>query len=60
MGDKSFLNCLPIYFDALEVKAGETEAAWQKAINAISNAYQPAASDDKPLVMSLRDQQWKQ
>lgn len=50
-----YLFMLRCGFDALEVKEGETEADWQDATDAISTAYQPAATDDKPLVMSLRE-----
>lgn len=51
-----YLFMLRCGFDALEVKKGETEAEWQNAINAISTAYQPAATDDKPMLMLLREQ----
>ncbi len=51
-----YLFMLRCGFDALEVKEGETEADWQDATDAISTAYQPAATDNKPLVMSLREQ----
>ncbi len=40
-------------FDALEVKEGETEKDWQKATNAITAAYQPAA-DDRETILNLR------
>lgn len=40
-------------FDALVVRQGETEADWEKAVNAISVPMQPAL-DDKPTAMSLR------
>ncbi len=48
-----YLFMLRCGFDALEVKEGETEKDWEKATQAISVFYQPAA-DGQVTVMSLR------
>ena len=48
-----YLFMLRCGFDALEVKEAETEADWQDVTDAVSTTYQPAATDDKPPVMSF-------
>ena len=48
-----YLFMLRCGFDALEVKEGETEQDWEKAVRAISVFYQPAA-DGQSTAMSLR------
>ncbi len=48
-----YLFMLRCGFDALEVKEGETEQDWEKAVQAISVFYQPAA-DGQATAMSLR------
>jgi uncharacterized protein (DUF934 family) len=41
---------LPICFDALEVKEGETEQDWQRATGAITVFYQPAADGRETVI----------
>ena len=48
-----YLFMLRCGFDALEVKEGETEKDWEKAVRAFSVFYQPAA-DGQATVLSLR------
>jgi uncharacterized protein (DUF934 family) len=48
-----YLFMLRCGFDALEVKEGETEQGWEKAVRAFSVFYQPAA-DGQATVLSLR------
>ncbi len=48
-----YLFMLRCGFDALEVKEGETEQDWEKAVRGISVFYQPAA-DGQATAMSLR------
>jgi uncharacterized protein (DUF934 family) len=48
-----YLFMLRCGFDALEVKEGETERDWEKAVRAISVFYQPAA-DGQVTALSLR------
>ena len=48
-----YLFMLRCGFDALEVKEGETEQGWEKAVRAISVFYQPAA-DGQVTALSLR------
>ena len=48
-----YLFMLRCGFDALEVKEGETERDWEKAVRAFSVFYQPAA-DGRVTALSLR------
>jgi len=48
-----YLFMLRCGFDALEVKEGETEQGWEKAVRAFSVFYQPTA-DGQATVLSLR------
>ena len=48
-----YLFMLRCGFDALEVKEGETEKDWEKAVRAFSVFYQPAA-DGRVTALSLR------